>query len=318
VIALVNLLLALFVGALAGLAEAGRASFARRTVIHGRLALVAAGAEPGPAPRPAGPFRGGLERTYPLMQRVFGLGVSRRWGVKVSPLTLVLSALLGGASAWLLVHAVLKGPAWLSLALTAMALATTPRMLLALEQRKMEALFLERFPDAVDMVVRALRAGIPLTAAVRAVANEAPPPVDAVFTGLADQTEIGVPLDEALAKDALWIRLPDFRFFAVAVALQYATGGNLAATLESLSEIVRKRRIMRLKAKAVTAEVRLSTYILSALPFLVMGGLLVISPGYLKPLLSDPRGNWILGAAIGGLLAGLLVMRNMMNSVSSD
>jgi tight adherence protein B len=104
----------------------------------------------------------------------------------------------------------------------------------------------------------------------------------------------------------------------VAVALQYATGGNLVATLETLSEIVRKRRIARLKAKAVSAEVRLSTYILSALPFLVIGALLVVSPDYLKPLIADRTGNWILGGAIGSLLTGLFVMRNMMNSVSTD
>ena len=317
--ALVDLLIALCIGALAGGAEAVRAHFARRAAIKSRLALVATGAEPRLIPRPTRElFQRGFERAVPLIQRLFALDVRRRWGLTVSPLTLVLGALLGGASVWFLLHAMLKSPVWLAMSLTAIAVAATPRIMLAFEQRKMEALFLERFPDAVDMVVRALRAGIPLTAAVRAVGKEAPPPVDAVFAGLADQTEIGVPLDEALAKAATWITLPDFRFFAVAVALQYATGGNLAATLESLSEIIRKRRIMRLKAKAVTAEVRLSTYILSALPFLVVGGLLVISPGYLKPLLADPRGNWILGGAIGGLLTGLFVMRKMMNSVSSD
>ncbi|HLJ21628.1 MAG TPA: type II secretion system F family protein [Stellaceae bacterium] len=318
-IALVNLLIALCIGALAGGAEALRAHFARRAAINGRLALVATGAEPRLSHGPAsGLFERGFDRTLPLVQRLLAPDVGRRWGATVSPLTMVAGGLLGGVSVWFLTHAVLKSPLWLAMSLTAVAVAAAPRILLAFEQRKMEQLFLERFPDAVDMVVRALRAGIPLTAAVRAVGKEAPPPVDAVFAGLADQTEIGVPLDEALAKAATWISLPDFRFFAVAVALQYATGGNLAATLESLSEIIRKRRIMRLKAKAVTAEVRLSTYILSALPFLVVGGLLVISPGYLKPLLADPRGNWILGGAIGGLLTGLVVMRNMMNSVSSE
>jgi tight adherence protein B len=317
-IAAIILLIGLFVGLLAGLADALRARIAERAVIETRLDLVAAGADTRRPQRSTGPFWGGVRRTYDLIQHLFALGVARRWGVRISPLSLFLSALLGGAVAWFLARVVLESPPWLSVTLTAAATAVTPRIMLRLEQKRMEAHFLERFPDAVDMVVRALRAGVPLTAAVRAVATEAAPPVDAVFGGLADQTEIGVPLNEALAKTAQWIRLPDFRFFAVAVGLQYATGGNLAATLDSLSEIVRKRRVMRLKAKAVSAEVRLSTYILSALPFLVVGALLVVSPGYLKPMITDRRGNWILGAAIGSMLTGLFIMRNMMNSVSSD
>jgi tight adherence protein B len=314
----IDLLISLVLGILAGLADAACSWFARRAVIAGRALLVVAGAEALPGDRVSKRPRLGFARAYRLIQHMLALDVSRRWGVKISQLTLIVSALLSGVSTWVLCNLLVRPPTWIGMALTIVAVATTPRVLLAIEQHKMEALFLERFPDGVDMVVRALRAGIPLTAAVRAVANEAPPPVDAVFAGLADQTEIGVPLDAALARAATWIRHPDFRFFAVAVALQYATGGNLAATLESLSEIVRKRRIMRLKARAMSAEVRLSTYILSALPFVIVGGLLVISPDYLKPLFADRRGNWILGAAVGSLLAGLFVMRKMMNSVASD
>ena len=316
-IAPIILLLGLFLGLLAVLA-AVRAAIAARAAIETRLALVAAGANTRPPQRSTAPFFGAARRAYDLIQHLLALGISRRWGMRVSPLSLFLSTLLGGASMWFLAHSVLRSPFWLALILTAAAMAATPRIMISLEQRRMETHFLEQFPDAVDMVVRALRAGVPLTAAVRAVATDAAPPVDAVFAGLADQTEIGVPLDEALAKTAQWIRLPDFRFFAVAVALQYATGGNLAATLESLSEVVRKRRVMRLKAKAVSAEVRLSAYILSGLPFLVVGALLIVSPNYLKPMITDRRGNWILGAAVGIMLTGLFVMRNMMNSVSSD
>jgi tight adherence protein B len=311
---LLILLIALFVGALAALADMVRGDVARRAAAETRLALVA-----GDAGAMGASASSGLRHPYfERMQSFLSLGVSRRWGVKVSPLSLIVGALLGGATMWLVTHDVLKAPGWLCLALSAAAFLATPRITLGFEQRAMEARFLEQFPDAVDVVVRALRAGIPLTAAVRAVAAEAAAPVDAVFSQLADETEIGTPLDEALAKAARWIRLTDFRFFAVAVALQYATGGNLAATLESLSDIVRKRRVARLKAKAVSAEVRLSTYILSALPFFVVGALLIVSPGYLKPMITDPRGNWILGAAAGSLLTGLLVMRRMMRSVSSD
>ena len=310
------LLLGLLIGTLAAIADAVSSGAARRAAIENRMQLISVGAE-SLAGR-SGPIGVGLGRLHDLVQSLFAFGLSRHWGVKLSRLTLTGSALLAGASTWLLLHDVAKWPGWLSLCLSATALGLTPRTMLRIEQRAMEARFLEAFPDAIDMVVRTLRAGVPITAAIRAVASDAAPPASTVFGALADQTEIGVPLDEALTGAAKWIRLPDFRFFAVAVALQYATGGNLVATLESLSDMVRRRRVMRLKAKAVTAEVRLSTYILGALPFLVFGALLFVTPDYLKPLLSDRRGNWILGVAIGALLSGLFVMRRMMRSVSSD
>jgi tight adherence protein B len=133
-----------------------------------------------------------------------------------------------------------------------------------------------------------------------------------VFKDLADQVEIGIPFEDALTAAAERIGLPDFRFFSVAVVLQRATGGNLASTLELLSDIMRKRRAVRLKAQATTAEVRVSAYILGSMPFLVTGVLLLIQPGYLTPLVTDPRGKFILLAAAAMLTLGFLTMRRMM------
>jgi tight adherence protein B len=98
------------------------------------------------------------------------------------------------------------------------------------------------------------------------------------------------------------------------VALQQTTGGNLAVTLETLSEIIRKRRAVRLKAKAATAEIRASAMVLGAIPFFIVGVLLVVSPGYLQPLITDPRGNIIIGAAVLGLVLAFVTMRTMMRS----
>ena len=109
-----------------------------------------------------------------------------------------------------------------------------------------------------------------------------------IFTNLADQMAIGITFEDALAVAGERVGLPDFRFFVVAVALQRATGGNLASTLEILSEIMRKRRAMRMKAKAVTGEVRMSAYVLGSMPFFIIGGLLVMTPDYLQPLIAEP------------------------------
>jgi tight adherence protein B len=193
-----------------------------------------------------------------------------------------------------------------------------PRNILLFQQRAADRAFTKVFPDAVDSVARMLRAGLPATLAIRTVGNDAAPPVNAVFTSIADQMRIGVPLGEAIEASSMRIGLPDFRFFSVAVALQHSTGGNLVNTLDILSEIMRKRRAVRMKAKAVTSEIRLSAYVLGALPFVTSAAILFIQPDYLTPLINDPRGQTILAIAVGGLALSVWAMRMMMKSVSSE
>jgi tight adherence protein B len=176
---------------------------------------------------------------------------------------------------------------------------------------------MDLFPDAVDTVARMVRAGLPITAAVRTVAIEASPPISTEFAVIADQLKIGVPIEDTLDESSAKIGLPDFRFFTVAVALQYATGGNLMQTLEILSDIIRKRRAARLKAKAATGEIRITAYTLGAIPMVTTGALLVIQPGYLVPLWTDPRGHFILAMAGVCLLAAFLSMRAMMRTVTN-
>jgi tight adherence protein B len=159
------------------------------------------------------------------------------------------------------------------------------------------------------MLVRIVRVGLPVSAAIRTVGRETKPPVSTVFSEVADQTEIGVALNDALARTGAAVGNPDFRFLAVAVALQQATGGNLAATLETLSQIVRKRRAVRLKAMAASAEVRLSAIVLGTMPFVVTAALVLVAPSYLDPLFAEPRGNIILGLALLSLLMAGITMR---------
>lgn len=247
---------------------------------------------------------------------IFAFGVVHRWAMKTGSLVLIISAIVSATIMWLLVDRALGLSAWFTLPACILASFLLPRTILMREQRSAERKFADMFPDAVDGVGRMLRAGIPATAAMLAVGNEAAPPVGTVFTTIADQMKIGIPLGEALDASSQQITLPDFRFFAVAVALQHATGGNLVFTLDALSQIIRRRRATRLRAKAVTAEIRLSAYVLGALPFLTTGALLIIQPGYLSPLFYDPRGQVILGIAGGGLLLSMLTMRHMMRSVT--
>lgn len=267
--------------------------------------------ELGTKPMPPKMFSAGA-----LLRRLFSFGSARRWGMRMSGFALLLTA--GGAAigAWLLAHVALHFSIWSAIPLTMAAFFLGPRSLLKRQQRRTEQQFMVLFPDSIDMVIRMLRAGLPVNAAVRANANEAPAPVNAVFKLIADQVDIGIPFEDALAAAGEIIGLPDFRFFSVAVSLQRSTGGNLAETLEVLAEIIRRRRTVRLRAQATTGEIRMSAYIVGALPFLVASVLLVVNPAYLAPLINDPRGNVIVGIALLSLAFGFVTMRQMLQSVT--
>jgi tight adherence protein B len=205
----------------------------------------------------------------------------------------------------------------LSILASLLALFFVPRFILSAEQRRTERKFTDAFPDAVDTVARMIKAGLPITAALQTVAVESKPPVSEVFAAISDSAKIGVPLKDALDENSTRIGLPDFRFFAVAVSLQYASGGNLTQTLEILSDIIRKRRAMRLKAKASTGEIKMTAYTLGAVPVFTTAVLLVSNPSYLVPLWADPRGHYILGVVGILVLLAYFSMRAMVRSVSS-
>jgi tight adherence protein B len=247
---------------------------------------------------------------------IYAVGAKYDWGMRFGAVNLLLvSAICAFAVSLFLALAV--GLAWWPAAGAGMAAAFfIPRSLLLRQQRSAENRFMDLFPDAIDTIVRMLRAGLPMTSAVRIVGDDGPPPVNAAFAMVADQVRIGIPIEQALDACSKQFGLADFRFFAVAVLLQFSAGGNIAATLDMLSGIMRKRRAVRMKAKSATAEIRMTGYLLGSLPFVVIGILLLVQPRYLDPLFADARGHVILGAAVGGLLLSFITMRQMMRSVS--
>ena len=315
----------LFTGAIVGLLLLGSGTLVgalllrrrERLEMARRINLVAAVPGAGTADAVGAWLKVRSERFDVRLQRVFAAGADRIWGMKASAPTLAITALVAAAAAWLLLRVGLGLSHWIAVPATGIAAFFIPRLLLLRQQRKTERLFTDLFPDAVDAIARMLRAGLPISSAVRAVSAEAPPPVDAVFAMISDQISIGAPIEEALDVSSRHIGMPDFRFFTVAVVLQHSTGGNLAATLEILSDIIRRRRAVRLKSQATTAEIRVSAYVLGALPILIVGVLAIIQPGYLTPLFVDPRGHMILMAAAAGLLLAGISMRQMMRSVGN-
>lgn len=255
-----------------------------------------------------------LEKANRLARLPFALGMRRTWGVRYTAVHLIAFALSAAVPAWLLLRGLLHLPAWVAAAGALAALILLPRFLMQQQQRRADARFLEFFPDALDMCVRMVRSGLPAVAAIRTVGQQASPPVNLAFAHVADRCEIGIPFETAMSDVSADVGLPDFHFFAVALGMQRRTGGNLARTLEVFAEIIRKRRAVRMKAVSTTAEVRMSAVILGSIPFFVIGALATINPGYLDPLIDDPRGNVVLGAAILSLMLGGLSMRWLLRS----
>jgi tight adherence protein B len=179
------------------------------------------------------------------------------------------------------------------------------------EDRHVAKLF-RQFPDALAMIVRAVRVGLPIAEALRVAARENPEPTAREFTALVAQTAIGVPLGDALREMAERNNLPEYRFFATALSLQSQTGGGLTETLENLADTIRKRVAAKLRGHALASEARMSSYILGALP-LVTGALLgVANPGYMSVLFTDPSGQNLLLLACVLLVVGAAVMRIMI------
>jgi tight adherence protein B len=247
-----------------------------------------------------------------LLYRVLSSKPGRRGLYVPRKVTLVLAFVFGAVAGVVTFGELFHLPYWLeTIASIALALVM-PRLLGNLERRRQSELFIARFPDAMDMMVRMLRAGLPVSSAIEIVGAEAPDPVGRIFRGIANEVAIGIPLEDVLAGRVQEIEPAEFRYFTVAVSLQRATGGNLAATLESLASVIRRRKNVRAKARAMTSEVKSSAFVLGALPFVIGGMLFLLSPGYIGMLFDDPRGNLILGAIVGLLLLAVVTMRWMI------
>jgi tight adherence protein B len=171
--------------------------------------------------------------------------------------------------------------------------------------------FINLFPEAIDLMVRALRAGLPISEAIVNAGQEISAPVGTEFQGIEAGMRLGRDLDSLLWDIAKRIDAPEFRFFIIALNVQRETGGNLAETLNNLSNVLRGRRAMRAKARAMASEARASTMILGSLPILVTAILMFSSPTYIMPMFSDVRGLVLVGVAVGMLLTGVAIMVKM-------
>lgn len=223
----------------------------------------------------------------------------------------LISVALGGMIA-ILCKFVLGMPLILALLIAVTFGIGSPHMLLShLIGRRLKA-FTKLFPEAIDLMVRGIKSGLPITETISAIGQEMIDPVGIEFRRITDAVKLGQTLDEALWDAANRLDTAEFKFFVISLSVQRETGGNLAETLENLGEILRRRLQMQLKIKAMSSEAKASAYIIGSLPFVMFGILFVMNPGYVNPLFTDPRGMILIGVGLFTMLIGVLVMMKMV------
>jgi tight adherence protein B len=188
-----------------------------------------------------------------------------------------------------------------------------PRWALKYIRGRRQQIFLNDFADAVDIMVRGLKSGLPVHDAMRIIATEMPAPVGPEFLEIVEGQRHGITLDQGI--DRLYERMPlaEVNFLAIVMSIQSKTGGNLAEALNNLSKVLRDRKKMKGKIKALSQEAKASAAIVGSLPFVILGAMTVINPAYLNPLWDTTMGNVMFVGSGVWMTLGILIMRKMIN-----
>src|SRR6185312_8474502 len=188
-----------------------------------------------------------------------------------------------------------------------------PRWLLSFLKKRRQQKFLNAFPDAIDVIVRGVKAGLPLLDCIKMVATEAPEPIKSEFRSILDTQAIGMPLGEACGKLYERTPLPEANFFGIVIGIQQRAGGNLSEALGNLSRVLRDRKKMKAKVRAMSQEAKASAGIIGALPIAVMTLVYVTSPGYISLLFTEQLGHLMLAGSALWMATGVFVMKKMIN-----
>jgi tight adherence protein B len=188
-----------------------------------------------------------------------------------------------------------------------------PLWLLKFLKKRREAKFLAAFPDAVDTIVRGIKAGLPLLDSLRIITTDAPEPLKSEFRAIVETQTIGIPIGEACTKLYERIPLPEANFFGIVIAIQQKAGGNLSEALGNLSKVLRERKKMKAKIQAMSMEAKASASIIACLPLAVMFLVYVTSPQYIELLWTHPTGRMMLAGSAVWMGTGVMVMRKMIN-----
>ncbi len=186
-----------------------------------------------------------------------------------------------------------------------------PHLFIIILAKRRQSKFIAYFPEAIDLMTRGIKSGLPISEAIKNAGEEISDPVGSEMRKVTDGVKMGNKLEDMLWDSAVELNLQEFKFFTVSLAIQGETGGNLSETLENLSNVLRGRRQLKLKIKALSGEAKASAYIIGSLPF-VMGILIyLVNPEYIMDLFIDPRGHLLIGLGLTSFTVGATVMYRM-------
>jgi tight adherence protein B len=188
-----------------------------------------------------------------------------------------------------------------------------PRWALSFLKKRREKAFLKALPDAVDVIVRGIKAGLPLFESIKVVAADAPEPLRGEFLAIIETQAIGMPLGEACARLYDRMPVPEANFFGIVIAIQQKSGGNLSEALGNLSKVLRDRKKMAEKIQAMSMEAKASAGIIGALPPIVMLLVYLTTPDYISLLWTHPTGQLMLVGCVVWMSIGIFVMKRMIN-----
>lgn len=322
--------LPLLVGVLAVVAVAGLCfvlfadQFASERRRNQRLSTLGAqrgwrGGAGGPA-TPVDAYAASMERIKKLSEadrkaKRRGLDINARLeqaGLTMKPAKfMMIFQVLGAVSA---LGAFLSGNDPLLAVCSGLALAFGgPRMFLGRLIKRRQRKFVDNLANAIDIMVRGVRSGLPVNESLKVIATELQDPVRTEFRRLVDTMSVGVPLEDALARMYERMPTPEVNFVRTVLVIQKQTGGNLAEALSNLSDILRARRKLKGKIQALSSEARASAMIIGALPFLVGIMVFLVAPDYLGTLFTDPMGPLLIGGGLFWMSCGVFIMRAMIN-----
>jgi len=264
------------------------------------------------------PVPRGFRRIEAFFNRIPALGAGQirarlqRAGLNLSITSYFLLIALTAAITHLSVGALISpGPLKTTGAAIAAGIAVPHLIVGFIGWRRSEA-FLGELPDAIDVIVRGIKAGLPVIDSIGAVGDEFPNPIGVEFRAIRDKVRIGASLNDALTDMARRIGKPEVSFLATSIAVQRETGGNLSVALENLSATLRERHQMKLKIKALSSEARASAYILGSMPFIMGVIIYLLNPNYIMPLFSDERGQMMIYGGLSSIALGIIVMARMI------
>lgn len=233
-------------------------------------------------------------------------------GLTLTPMMFYIASAVSGLAGGLVLLLVTGMP----VAALAGALAAglgLPRWFIGFLRNKRLKNFLDEFPNAIDVVVRGVKAGLPLNDTVRVIAGESAEPVRSEFREVVEAQAFGIPIGEALERMYERVPLPEVNFLAIVITIQAQSGGNLAEALSNLSRVLRDRKRLKGKIQAMSQEAKASAAIIAALPLAVMALVYITTPSYISLLWQDRMGHIMLAASAMWMTAGILVMRKMIN-----